>query len=115
MRKAISLFLALVLTVSLLCAFIVTAAADNRNTPDGRWLNANLEGNVTDDTPAALKDDFYLSVNKAWLLGTQIPDGEASVSAIADIGKQVKDLLLSLVKDDSLTGHDAELVHNSMP
>ena len=111
MRKMICLFLAAVMTLSLLCTFAVTAQAEGGKIHDGRWLNANLEGNVTDETPAELKDDFYLYVNKAWILGAQIPDGEASASASGEIGKQVYDLLLSLAKDDSLTGHDAELVH----
>ena len=84
-------------------------AGDGR-IPDGRWLNSNLVGNVTEDTPAELKDDFYLHVNKDWFLETQIPEGKTEVGNTADIDRRVKDWQISLATDESLTGHDAELV-----
>lgn len=87
----------------------IRTAGDGR-IPDGRWLNSNLEGNVTEDTPAELKNDFYLHVNKDWLLETQIPEGKIEAGNTADIGRRVMDRKISLATDESFTGHDAELV-----
>ena len=38
---------------------------------DGRWLNPDIIGNVTEETPAELKDNFALYVNKDWILSVQ--------------------------------------------
>ena len=78
---------------------------------DGRWLCADIQGNVTADTPAELKDDFGLFVNKDWILQAVIPDGESTAGSMEDAGRTLKDRQIALLKDESLTGHDAELVH----
>ena len=56
----------------LLCMVLVAAPAlaDGGQILDGRWLNSNIEGNVTADTPAELKDNYELYVNKQWYLET---------------------------------------------
>ena len=78
---------------------------------DGRWLCSNIKGNVTENTPAELKDDFYLFINKEWILQTEIPAGETRTGSVEEVGRILKDQLIALLKDTSLTGHDAELVH----
>ena len=50
---------------------------------DGRWLNSDIIGNVTEDTPAKLKDDFALYVNKDWSVNAEVPDGFASITLSA--------------------------------
>lgn len=105
------------LTALLLCALLVlslvpaSALAAENEIPDGRWLCADIQGNVTEDTPAALKDDFGLYVNKDWILQAEIPDGETSAGSMEDVARTLKDRQIALLKDASLTGHDAELVH----
>ena len=84
--------------------------AEGGGIPDGRWLNSNREGYVTEDTPAELKDDFYLAVNKEWLLSARIPDGQTTVGVTSELNRRVKDRQIALATDNSLTGHDAELV-----
>ena len=54
---------------------------------DGRWLCADIQGNVTADTPAELKDDFGLFVNKDWILQAVIPDGESTAGSMEDAGR----------------------------
>lgn len=77
---------------------------------DERWLCADIQGNVTADTLAELKDDFGLYVNKEWILQAEIPDGESSTGSMEDANRTLKDRQIALLKDESLTGHDAELV-----
>ena len=78
---------------------------------DGRWLNPDIIGNVTEETPAGLKDHFALYVNKDWILNATLPEGVASITSLAEAGLIVIDRQMKMLTDDSLTGHDAELVH----
>ena len=78
---------------------------------DGRWLNPDIIGNVAEDTPAELKDNFALYVNKDWILSATLPEGVASITSLAEAGLIVIDRQMKMLTDDSLTGHDAELVH----
>ena len=98
--------------ILLLCALLaltpVLAVAEE--ILDGRWLCADVQGNVTADTVAELKDDFGLYVNKEWILGAQIPDGETATGSFEDATRTLKDRQIALLKNDTLTGHDAELV-----
>ena len=105
------------LTAILLCALLAlvpalsSVLAEGGAILDGRWLNADIQGNVTEDTPAELKDDFGLFVNKEWILQAEIPAGESTAGTMEDVARTLKDRQITLLKDDSLTGHDAELVH----
>ena len=101
------------LTALLLCALLALAPAlaEGGAILDGRWLNADIQGNVTEDTPAVLKDDFGLFVNKDWILQAEIPAGESKAGLMEDVQRTLKDRQIALMQDDSLTGHDAELVH----
>ena len=96
----------------LLCAVlaVTTALAEGGRILDGRWLCSNIEGNVTADTPAEPKDNFELFVNKQWYLETAIPEGETNIKTSSMVGDIVKERLLALLKDETLTGHDAGLV-----
>ena len=85
------------------------AYAEGGEILDGRWLCSDIEENVTEDTPAKLKDDFALYVNKPWILEAEIPEGALMATALAENGILVKERKMALMKDDSLTGHDAAI------
>ena len=73
--------------VILLCALLslAPAMAEGGVILDGRWLNADIQGNVTEDTPAVLKDDYGLFVNKDWILQAEIPAGESKTGSMEDV------------------------------
>ena len=100
------------LTVLLLCMLLAISPvlAEGDTILDGRWLDADIQGNVTQDTPAELRDDFGLFVNKEWILQAEIPAGETKAGSMEDVQRTLKDRQIALLKDESLTGHDAELV-----
>ena len=101
------------ITALLLCLILAAAPAlaGAEEILDGRWLCADIQGNVTEDTPAELKEDFGLFVNKDWILQAEIPAGESTAGSMEDVIRTLKDRQIALMKDESLTGHDAELVH----
>ena len=98
--------------ILLLCALLAVSPvlAETGQILDGRWLCSDIVGNVTADTPAELKDDFALYVNKDWILQAVIAPGEASTSSTKDISRSLQDQQIALMKNTDLPGHDAELV-----
>ena len=94
------LLCALLLVISF-TAILPFAQAENDNILDGRWLCSNIAGNVTEDTPAELKDDFGLYVNKLWLLQAEYTAGVPTVSNHTEIQIAVMDRLIALMKDES--------------
>ena len=98
----------------LLCALMaispVMVFAEEGVSLDGRWVCADIQGNITKDTPAELRDDFGLFVNKEWILQAEIPAGESSTGSVEDVIRTLQDRQIALMKDETLTGHDAELV-----
>ena len=89
------------------------AAKGQGGTP---WVNSELKSNVTADTAVDPKDDFHLYANKDWILENDIPDGYTQWSHYAERGLEVKNQCMDLLKDESIEGHDAELVrtYNSL-
>ena len=72
MKKRFSILLALAMTVSL----TVPAFADEPDYTTGTpWPCIDLDGVVTEETTAELKDNFALAVNKDKILALEIPEG----------------------------------------
>lgn len=38
------------------------------------WVDASVVGLIDEDTPTNVKDDFYLAINKEWILDTEKKD-----------------------------------------
>lgn len=74
------------------------------------WIDSELKENISEDTVTDPKDDFHLYANKEWLLNNNLPDGYSSWSPYDERYLEVRNQCMELLKDDSLTGHDAELV-----
>ena len=74
------------------------------------WIDSEIKENVTADTPADPKDDFHLYANKEWLLANKIPEGYTGWSHYDERGQEVTDQCIELLQDDSIEGHEAELV-----
>ncbi len=74
------------------------------------WIDSEIKENVTADTVTDPKDDFHLYANKEWILSSNIPDGYTSWSHYAECGLETKKKCIELLSDESMEGHDAELV-----
>ncbi|MCR4901450.1 MAG: M13 family metallopeptidase [Butyrivibrio sp.] len=75
------------------------------------WINSNLKENVSEDTVTDSKDDFSLYVNKDWILASEIPDGYSSWSHYDERSLDVQNECMELLQDDTIEGHNAELIH----
>ena len=85
MRKGITLLLCTLLAITSIAAVSPSAFAEDSRILDGRWLCSTIAGNVTEDTPAELKDDFGLYVNKPWILQTEFTPGVPTVSVQSEV------------------------------
>ena len=76
MKKAVCILVTVILCLSMICC----AAAENSSeeidyTTGTPWVDIDLIGNVTADTPADPKDNFALWANKDRILSLKIPEG----------------------------------------
>jgi putative endopeptidase len=80
------------------------------------WIDSEIKENITADMVTDPKDDFHLYANKEWILNNEIPDGYSTWSHYAECGLEVKKRCMELLKDESIEGHDADLVrtYNSL-
>ncbi len=76
------------------------------------WINSNIIGMVTDDVNADLKDDFYLNVNHDWLKDVKLRPGHSDELPLYDAVDIVKNRCIEILKDDTLTGEDADRIQN---
>jgi len=102
--KAVKGALCLLLAALLGCAPAMAEAS--------AWLNTDIVGTVTADTPEARpQDDFNLAMNRENILNLEIPDGYMGIGGLSSARYVVDQRHLEAILDQSLTGHDAELVH----
>ncbi|MBQ6468587.1 MAG: M13 family metallopeptidase [Lachnospiraceae bacterium] len=80
------------------------------------WIDSEIRENLSEDMPTDPKDDFHLYANKEWLLKNTIPDGYTSWSHYAERGLEVTEQCIELLKDETIEGHDADLIrtYNSL-
>ncbi len=95
-------------------AMAETEAAEAAGTTDFTggtpWIDSDIKSNVTADMATSPKDDFHLYVNKDWLLSSEIPAGYTGDSSAVAVSMETEQRIQSVLTDQSLTGHDAELI-----
>ena len=113
MKKTIAFYFAvmalLFLTVAGFCEAEQLAPDYSTGTP---WPDIDLEGVVTPDMPAVLKDNFALYVNKDKILNLTIPEGYAYGGTVRDLlllqAEEVKNMFLK----DAPASHDTKLAYD---
>ena len=113
MKKAISMILASVLSLST----VVPAFAENETdatdyTTGTPWLCVDLEGNVTADTPADLKDNYALWANKDRILRMEIPEGGFLTSNSVVLAGKAEEEMKALYHGEVPEDHDARLAYD---
>ncbi len=80
-------------------------AGDASSQAPTQWVNANVEGNVSQDTPAKARDDFFLSVVKDYMLETPIAEGESSAGVTRQAASEVRDKCCDLLGGPACEDH----------
>ena len=109
MKKVTTLLLLFCLVLSASAGCAETAADYTTGSP---WICADLDGTVTAETPAELKDDFYLYVNKEELLELEIPQGYPFAGTVMDLVLKQGDDLRNLFEKAEPRTHDEHLAVN---
>lgn len=80
------------------------------------WINSDLKENLSENNSGSMelsaKADFHLYVNYEWLKNAQIPAGMESVSTFSEAQDEIQEKLHILMTDESIQGHEAELVRD---
>lgn len=110
LQKPMAFLLALLITASSLLGQPLQAeAALNEGSP---WVDYSLKENLSADLKTDVTDDFYLAVNKDWLLDTQIRPGYSKEYGIQEIGDEVIANAKAILEDTTIKGKDAELIRS---
>ena len=110
MKRLLSMLLAFCLLLSLSAVAFADDEVDYRSgTP---WMDVDLDGNVTEDTPTDLKDNFALAVNKDKILATEIPEGYPYGGTIMNIVLQQAEDLKAMFLGGEPESEDAKLAYH---
>lgn len=74
------------------------------------WLDANIDGVLTDDVAADPKDDFNLAINADTIRSLTFDPGKASTGNLSEAARTVDKNKLALIKDESDDLHEAVLL-----
>lgn len=110
LQRPVAMLLAVFITASsLLGQPLQAAAATNDGSP---WVDYSLKENLSQDLKTDVKDDFYLAVNKDWLLNTEIKPGYVAQYGTDEIADEVVENAKAVLEDPTIKGHDAELIRS---
>ena len=105
--------LGILLTIAILATLCVPAFADKTDYTTGTpWLCIDLDGTVTEDTPADLKDHYILAVKKDKLLSLEIPEGYSRIGTFTSVGLQGAEDVKNMFLGEAPEGHDARLAYD---
>ena len=109
MKKLLSILLALAMLASLT---VPAFAAEPDYTTGTPWPDIDLDGVVTEDMNADLKDNFALAVNKEKILATEIPEGYPAGGSMMSVNLKATEDVKNMFLGDAPTEHDARLAYD---
>ena len=95
----------------LIIALLAVSLFASSSYAESPWLNSNIRGAVTEssDSPS-IRNDFYVNINHDWLSTAQLKPGYSRNSAFNEMQDMIDARLKAMMTDETLTGHDAQLV-----
>ena len=109
MQKLFKVVLGLAMALSVF-GTAMAAEPDYRNgTP---WPDTDLDGVVTEDMEASIKDNFVLAVNKEDILAIKIPEGYSSGGTVTDLRLKQNEDLKKMFLGKEPAGHDQKLAYH---
>ena len=76
------------------------------------WTDSDLKLNIDNCARPDVKDDFHFAVNYDWLKESEIREDATSESSFTAAERNTTEKAMSLLKDKSIEGHDAELIQS---
>ena len=117
MKKMLCMLLAVLLLASIgtpaLAQFDAESSAEEIDYTTGTpWMNIDLEGNVTPDTPTDLKDNYALWANKDRILNMEIPAGYLAGGNTSEVNYKATEDLKALFHGEEPEDHDSRLAYD---
>ena len=86
--------------------------AEKTISEDSKWINSDVDGAITADTPTNLKDDFHTAVNKEWILDQTLTEDEKTISGFTGAVNLLEERELTLLRLDpeNTDGLDPEVM-----
>ena len=113
MKKTISIILTAALCLSLAVSAFAESTADEPDYTTGTpWMDIDLEGNVTADTPTDLKDNFALWANKDRILSMEYPEGYLVAGNTSEVNYKASEDLKALFQGEVPEDHDSRLAYD---
>ena len=109
MKKVLCILVVAAMLMSLALPVFAEGIDYTTGTP---WPDTDLDGVVTADMEADIKDNFALAVNKDKYLVLEIPTGYPSGGRLADAQIKVGEDLKEMFLGDAPEGHDELLAYN---
>ena len=110
MKKAISIILAAALCLSIGASVFAESDVEEIDYTTGTpWMDIDLEGNVTADTPTDLKDNYALWANKDRILILEYPEGYMTAGNSSDVNYKADEDLKGLFRGEVPEDHDSRL------
>ena len=105
--------LSILLTLALFASLCTPAFADGPDYTTGTpWICSDLDGVVTEETTAEVKDNFALAVNRDKILALKIPEGYSFGGTLMDVNlKEIEDVK-NMFLGDAPEGHDERLAYD---
>ena len=109
MKKMLCLLLAVLLLASVGAPVLAEGSGEDETdyTTGTPWMDIDLEGNVTPDTPTDLKDNYALWVNKDRILSMEYPEGYIAAGNTSDVNYKADQDLKALFGGEAPEDHDA--------
>ncbi|MBQ1510444.1 MAG: hypothetical protein IIZ54_06070, partial [Selenomonadaceae bacterium] len=109
MRNVIAILLGVVISISIFGTALAAEPDYRSGTP---WPDIDLDGVVTEDMNASLKDNFVLAVNKDKILALEIPEGYACGGTLTNLEVKVNKDMKNMFLGTEPEGHDPMLAYN---
>ena len=109
MKKIFAILLGFAVSVSIFGTALAAEPDYRSGTP---WPYIDLEGVVTEDMNASLKDNFALAVNKDKILSIKIPKSYSVGGMLTDLDVKVNEDLKNMFLGTAPEGHDSRQAYN---
>ena len=98
------------LTGIISCSLMFSLAGCSSTKVGEKWINAEVQGNLTKNTDISIQDDFFASSNKDWIVSATIPEGKSYEGGLLKYENIVNEQLASLINNEQIQSNEEQVV-----